>query len=126
MKPFREQIKNQEIKLWFLVYDETSSRVYSFADFESVLRSIEGSVKTYHGDDDTNIDIAVELMMDELRRLHDSACIPVKYLNLHMTIYKFSLDNNHPLVKLLEKCHRQVRDKLLKSEIESFFTFRDD
>jgi hypothetical protein len=125
MANFSTNVKNCELPLWFVVYDESSLRSYAFADFESVLLSIEGSVKTYHGDDDTSIEIAVELMLAELRRMSHLPCIPVKYDNLQITIYRFVLDSMHPLVKLLEKCHRQIGDHLLKSEIESFFCLRD-
>jgi hypothetical protein len=121
MKSFAERLLDLELSLWFVVYDESATRSYAFADFESVLRSIEGSIKTYHGDDDTNVEIAVELMLEDLRRLSHAPCVPVKYKNLKIAIFRFPLDRTHPVVKLLEKCHRQTTNRQLKLEIESFF-----
>jgi hypothetical protein len=121
MASFAARLKDLELTLWYVVYDESSSQAYAFADFESVLRSIEGSIKAYHGDDDSDIDAAVEYMLQDLRKLDRTPCVPVRYKKLFMMIYRFPLDHTHPLVKLLQKCHSQVRERGLKLEIESFF-----
>ena len=121
MASFSARLKDLELTLWFVVYDESSSQAYAFADFESVLRSIEGSIKAYHGEDDSDIDAAVEYMLQDLRKLDKIPCVPVRYQKLFMMIYRFPLDHTHPLVKLLQKCHSQVRERGLKLEIESFF-----
>jgi len=125
MKSFAKRLLNLELTIWYVVYDKLASRSYAFADFESVLRSIEGSIKAYHGDDDTNVEMAVELMLEDLRRLSHAPCIPVKYQNLEISVFRFPLDHTHPLVKLLEKCHRQTTNRSLKLEIESFFYDRE-
>lgn len=121
MANFAKRLLDLELTLWFVVYDDMASRSYAFADFESVLRSIEGSIKAYHGDEDTDIEMAVDMMLDDLRRLSKMPCVPVKYKNLKMAIFRFPLDYTHPLVKLLERCHRCTSDRGIKLEIESFF-----
>jgi hypothetical protein len=114
---FQEQV----INLWTVVYDQDADRVYSFVEWKRVLDAVDGSIRTYLGDDCSVVDDTVKQIIDGIRHLDDRAYIPIKINNLIITIYGWEIDGANPLHRLLTKCYTEVsRD--LQLEIAALFT----
>ena len=113
--------RNQVIRLWALVYDQDADRVYTFTDWNNVLRSVDGSIRTYLGEDGQQIEYLVKSIMVELQEWHWRAFIPIKVNNLVIMIYRWEIDPSNPIHKMLSRCYEQV-DDTLKLEIVDLFT----
>jgi hypothetical protein len=113
---FRDQV----ICLWVIVYDQDTDRAYTFTNWSQVLRSIEGSVRTYL-DESPEVDCLVEHLVGHLRGWASRPYIPIRINNLIVTVYRWELDPSNPLHRVLARCY-DVANDTLKLDIMALFT----
>lgn len=114
---FRDKV----LRIWSIVYDFDADRTYTFTEWGKVLAAIEGSIRVYLGDHIQNLDHAVGRVLLDLRHGDNTPYIPIKVNNLTITIYRWELDANNQLHKLLTKCYDQA-DPTLRQAINYAFT----
>jgi hypothetical protein len=113
-------LADQVIRLWSIVYDGDADQVYTFTDWASVMRSIEGSVESYLGDPYATNPI-IKAALADVSGWHDHPFIPIKINDLNINVYMWELDAFNPLHKVIVKCYEQVNEKT-KEELLTFFS----
>jgi hypothetical protein len=113
-------LKRKVIAVWVIVYDGNADRSYAFSDFDKALASIEGSIRAYLGDDDPSIDVLCQKVLSTVRARPNRACIPIRVNHLYITLYRWELDEQHPVHQILRECYDVVPPPL-KAKIASLF-----
>lgn len=112
--------QDQVIRVWVIVYDQDSDRIYTFSDWQRVLQSVEGSIRSYM-DGDHRVDEVISHIITNLSDKDTRAFIPLRINNLTIAIYGWELDISNGVHQLLSKCYDQV-DDTLKLEIMNLFS----
>ena len=103
-----------------ICYDGDANQIYSFTDFNKALASIEGSIRSYYGDENEEFDAFCDVMTAKLRELRNAPCVPMKFNNLTVIVYNWEIDSTNPIHKILLECYNTA-DIELKGRIESLF-----
>ena len=112
--------KDLLINIWTIVYDNDQNKMYSFTDFDKAVASIEGSIRCYI-DDDEDYEQTVELVIDFIHMHASDACIPIKFGNLNMIMFKWSLDYTTNIHQLLSESFDKIKDEVFRSRIKALF-----
>ncbi len=115
--------KDLIIDIWTIVYDNDPERMYSFNDFEKAISSIEGSISCYIDDED--YDEAVEFVIEFINAHKSESCIPIKFGNLNITIYKWSLDYTTNIHQILSECYDKLKDENLRTRIKWLYNAKN-
>lgn len=112
---------NKIIELWMIIYDQDYDRIYTFSDFNQVLRSIDVSIRGYLCDDPVCDDVCSRILQSTAKLKGHQCVIPIVVDKLQIMVYRWELDKTTKVHKLLAECHGHVPDKL-QSEITDLFT----
>lgn len=115
--------KDLSINIWTIVYDNDAERMYCFHDFDKAISSIEGSLRCYI-DDEMDYDAVVEFVLEFVDAHKSESCIPIKFGNLNIIIFKWSLDYTTAMHQVLAEAHDKLDDEILKSRIKCLFNGR--
>lgn len=121
-----QDLENQIIPLWTVVYNSNSDCVYNFFDWQHVLAGIDGSLRTYL-DEGQKSEIAIKSIMIALQDCRNKPSITIS-LNQEqhpfvVDVYRWELDHHTKLFRVLNSCYGQVDDNT-KIEIMSLFSNR--
>lgn len=108
------------IRIRTIVYDRDASQTYVFCDFDKALAAVEGSIRSYVGEDDGVLEEIYEVVLDKVHQLRNEPCIPIAVNKLLIIMYQWDIDHMHPIHQVLRDCYEQVDDDL-KSRISSLF-----
>mgnify|MGYP006274403569 CR=1 FL=1 len=112
--------KDLTINIWTIVYDNDPARMYCFHDFDKAVKSIEGSLRCYV-DDDEDYEQVVEFVLEFVEAHSSESCIPIKFGNLNIIIFKWTMDYSTALHQILSDCYEKIDDDVLKSRIKWLF-----
>jgi hypothetical protein len=114
------KFENKVVSLYTVVYDADPDKVYSFCDFDKALASIESSVRGYAVDDNEVVDQMTAALIKEVVARKEFPCIPIIMNELQIILYRWELDQFHPIHKVLTGSYNQVNDTT-KDAIEILF-----
>ncbi len=103
-----------------VIYDDDTDRIYSFTDWQQVLRSVRGSMETYMEELD-DAQAMINYVMANIENWDHRTHIPIKANNLVINIYGWQLDRSNNVHRTLSKCFEEVGNDL-KLEIMTLFT----
>jgi hypothetical protein len=109
--------KDLTVTVWTIVYDNDQNRMYHFSEYDKMIKSIDGSLRCYI-DDDTELDGAVEYVIDYVDKHRADGCIPINFGNLNLIIFRWALDYTTTIHQVLSDCFNEVHDESLKSRIK--------
>ncbi len=115
-----EILRKKVVNIWIIVYDGDSSQVYSFGDFNKAMASVEASIRGYIGDEDPGIELTFKKIMETVRKREHMSSIPIRIHELYIMLYRWELDDKHPIHQVLCECY-DIVPPLLKSKIASLF-----
>lgn len=113
--------KERVLTIWMIIYDHDASRVYTTNSFEKMLASIESSIRGYYGDDTPAFEHVYGQVITRIRAAENQPCIPMKFDNLTINVYRWEIDESNAIHQVLEKCHEEVGPEL-REEIEALFS----
>lgn len=115
---FRDKV----ITIWMVVYDSDADKIYAFNTFKQALIAIEGSLRGYILDESEVSNSYVEDTLDKIKEYEEEPCIPIRFGNLTIVIYRWSLDNKTLIHNTLSECYDRILDADLKDKIENLFS----
>lgn len=109
----------KNIDLWIVAYDGDVDNVYTFSDFDSVKRAIDGYVWSFNTDEDLDTiwNGLIKFLLEMLDTHRDSTIIPISVNSMNIVIYHFKFDETCFINKILSRCYDQVDDDT-KREID--------
>lgn len=107
------ELRGQVIQLWTVVYNNDADCVYVFFDWSKVLRSVDGSLRTYL-DEGLKTEVIVKNLMLNLQDMDHRPLVPIKLTSgkneFCIDIYRWEIDQFTPLYRVLSRCYEQVDD----------------
>jgi hypothetical protein len=114
--------KEQVITVWMIIYDGDASRIYTTTTFDKMLASIESSIRGYCGEDTPAAEEMYQQILDRVVEARDEPCIPMRFNNLTIVVYRWEIDNSNQIHHLLGRCHDIIDDGDVRERISSLFS----
>jgi len=120
MSAIHPELDGQVIRMWTIIYDNNIDKIYYFFDWQKILQSLAGAIRTYLDDDAASQEI-IDGLLEAMATDHGRPIIPLtmsrgKDKVLDITIYRWEFDRFTPLFSVLNKCY-QLGDDALRLEI---------
>ena len=114
--------RDRVIPMWTICYDGQADRVYNFSDYKKAKVSIESSIRGYYGEELEELDDICQYINETLDELKDEKFIPLKFDNLYVFVYYWSIDCSSRIHQLLTESYHTTDDEDLKMKISGIFT----
>lgn len=114
--------KDEVITVWMIIYDGDANLIYTTTNFEKMMASIESSIRGYCGEESPAAEGMYQQILDRVRAAKGQPCIPMKFNNLVIVVYRWEIDDSNKIHQLLHKCHDIIEDDDLREQIGSLFS----
>ena len=116
------QFEDKVIAVWMVMYDSDIDKMYSFNKFEKTIAAVEGSIRSYFGDESSVSENLIVECIDSIKLMKHIHHILIQFGNLKINIYKLEFDNFNPIHLILSRCYNSVNDDHLRSQINDLFS----